>query len=70
MGYRDTDSCLQKVGPDEPIFVLRAQDELAASLVRLWAGRARAAGAPAEKVDEAYACADAMDAWPTHKVPD
>ncbi len=31
------DGCLAKVAPDEPIFVLRAQDETAADTVRLWA---------------------------------
>lgn len=70
MGTRDSDTCLQKVGPDEPIFVLRAQDSLAANIVRAWADRASANGCRAEKVEEALAIADAMDAWPVHKMPD
>lgn len=62
--------CLQKVGDDEPIFVLRAQDKCAADIVRIWAMYARMAGAPLEKVKEAFDCADAMAAWPVKKVPD
>ena len=37
MGYRDTDSCLKKVGPDEPIFVLRAKDKFMPVVMRMWA---------------------------------
>lgn len=70
MGYKATDTCLQKVGDDEPIFVLRAQDALAASLVRRWATLAQEHGAGPAKVAEAQALADLMDAWPTKKFPD
>ncbi len=34
------DSCYEKAAPDEPIFVLRAQDFLAPEIVREWAYRA------------------------------
>ena len=37
MGYKNNDPCLEKVKDDEPIFVLRARDESAATLVWLWA---------------------------------
>lgn len=30
-------SCLTNAGDDEPLFVLRANDELAPNIVRLWA---------------------------------
>lgn len=55
------DSCLAKVKPNEPIFVLRAQDKLASTLVRRWAVQAREQGCPEEKVQEAYDCANAME---------
>lgn len=32
-------SCLTNAEDDEPLFVLRANDELAAGLVDIWAGR-------------------------------
>lgn len=70
MGYKPTDVTLSKVSDDEPIFVLRAQDKLAPMVVRYWAELAEAEGTPAEKVDEAVAHADVMEAWPTRKVPD
>ena len=64
------DSCLMKAAPDEPIFVLRAQDSLAPGVVRDWASKARIIGVDAAKVEEAEKCAAAMDAWHTHKTPD
>lgn len=62
--------CLSKLAPDEPFFVLRGQDALAADLVREWALRARAAGCPADKTAEAERIADAMEAWTPRKDPD
>jgi hypothetical protein len=70
MGYKDTDTCLTKVKPGEPIFVLRGQDMLAPDLVRLWADYAARHGCDPAKVAEAYACATAMEHWPTRKYPD
>lgn len=32
----ESDSCLQKLRPEEPFFVLRAQDQTAPSTVRYW----------------------------------
>lgn len=66
-------SCYDKAAPDEPIFTLRAQDALAPELVREWAYRAKVAGTPDDKVNEARRCADAMEDWQianTKKVPD
>jgi len=63
------DSCLAKAHPDEPIFVLLARDVLAADIVREWATRAERAGARAEKIAEARALADSMEAYPDRKVP-
>lgn len=62
--------CLGKAADEEPVFVLRAQDLLAADLVELWAIRAKSAGTDLDKVNEAYACAEEMRAWPDKKVPD
>lgn len=60
----------QNAGSEEPIFVLRGQDKAAPATVRAWAAIADALGAPPEKVAEARAIADAMEAWPFKKVPD
>jgi hypothetical protein len=54
----------------EPCFTIRGQDALGADTVRNWADRAERAGVRPELVAEARRIADAMDAWPTHKVPD
>lgn len=50
---RDANSCLNKANVDEPVFVLRAKDPIAAQAVRLWA-------AMADQVHEVGKCADAM----------
>lgn len=60
----------EKIKPDEPFFVLRAQDASAADLVELWAIRARASGCPQDKVIEAQDTAEEMRRWPVHKNPD
>lgn len=62
--------CLGKAKDDEPVFILRAQDALAADLVKIWAMRAESHGCSAEKVAEARALADAMAAWTPRKYPD
>ena len=62
--------CLGKAHPDEPVFILRAQDALAADLVEKWAIHARAAGCPNDKVREAFDLAEEMRHWPFRKNPD
>ena len=37
MGFKGSDACLANVKGDEPIFVLRAQDQLAPNAVKAWA---------------------------------
>lgn len=64
------DGCLGRAADDEPVFVLRGQDRLAPILVRLWASMASRAGCDAMKVQEAMKCAEAMEAWPSRKLPD
>ena len=53
---------------NEPVFLLRAQDELASAAVRYYAELRKA-----KDPDGAKQCAlvaDAMDKWPKHKMPD
>jgi hypothetical protein len=62
--------CLGKADLNEPIFILRGQDMLAADLVDQWAIRARSWGCPEEKVQEAKELANAMRRWTPRKYPD
>ena len=64
------DSYLDKVKPEEPIFVLRAQDKLAPALIREWCRQARAHGLGYKKGQEALMCADEMEKWSNRKFPD
>lgn len=70
------EGCLGKAADDEPVFVLRAQDALAADLVDKWAIYTTVAmpsvGAEASghKVTEAKQIAEAMRSWPVRKHPD
>ncbi len=63
MWYRDNNQCLKKVAPDEPIFVLRAQDKLAPALVSLWCELAALSGCEQPKVDDARCLAESMRQW-------
>lgn len=67
-------SCLNKAADDEPIFVLRANDPVAASIVRQWGNeylvekRENSTDGcltkrQLDKAKEARDLADAMDAW-------
>lgn len=61
----------KKIAPDEPVFVLRAQDLTAPAAVEAWIAIARAAGAAEAKLEHAQLHADAMRQWSgTKKVPD
>ena len=70
MATKHNSVSLMKAEDDEPIFVLRAQDVLAAGVVRAWAEQAARAGCGDAKVHEAREIADAMERWPIRKVPD
>lgn len=61
---------LQSMPPDEPVFVLRAQDRLAADVVDTWCDHAEIAGVRSGKVAEGRDCGRDMRAWPTTKTPD
>lgn len=62
--------------PDMPIFVLIAQDNLAAGLVEKWTSLASSAMPTIDskglmdKINEARLIADFMYRWPVHKTPD
>jgi hypothetical protein len=64
---RDSLSCLNRAGNDEPIFVLRAKDPVAAQTVRLWASMA--AGIHDEKIEDALLAADNMEVWRVDNMP-
>lgn len=55
--------CLSKVDGDEPVFVLRAKDTMAPTVVRIWAMFADIAGVFPAKTDEARELAHQMDVW-------
>lgn len=67
---------LAKAADDEPVFLLRAQDNLAAGLVESWAIQASAQAPTIEsqavmnKVNEARLISEFMYKWPIHKNPD
>lgn len=55
--------CYAKAMPDEPVFVLLARDPQAPGLVRAWADERESIGEDPEKVAEARAVADDMEAY-------
>lgn len=55
--------CYANAEPDEPLFVLLARDEDAPGLIDLWADVREERGEPADKVQEARDCAEAMRQW-------
>jgi hypothetical protein len=69
--YDDPNSCFNAAYDDEPIFILRANDETAPHLVRAWAEKYHAAkgrgmsgnARQLAKYNEAYAIARAMETW-------
>ena len=64
------EGCLGKAADNEPVFVLRAQDDLAADLVDRWAIQAAGLGCPWDKVLDAKRIAQDMREWPRRKNPD
>jgi len=61
---------LGKAAPDEPVFILRAQDMFSCGLVEAWACAAEQRGVDAVKVKEARQLAVKMRAWPKRRIPD
>ena len=56
--------------PDEPVFVIRAQDTVSGDAVRGWADLAEAAGVSPSMVEMAREHARRMDEWSHKKVAD
>ncbi len=61
---------LKSMAINEPVFVLRARDPIAADIVRAWAWRAQCLHVNADKVEEARRVATKMDKWTTKQLPD
>ncbi len=64
------EGCLGKAADDEPVFILRGQDRLAATLVDTWANLAGEHGCGIVKVVDARKTAIAMRCWTHRKFPD
>lgn len=69
MGTKNNDSCLDKAGENEPIFVLRAQDKSSPKIVLQWMAE-NFENLSAQRLQEAFTCVLAMKRWPTRKFPD
>lgn len=66
-------STWNKAKPDEPVFIIRGQDAVAAQAILDWAMRAQMAGASAEKVAYARIFAGEVREWQAvrgTKIPD
>lgn len=62
MGLKATDTCLQKAGDDEPIFVLRAKDKSMTAVVQYWIDM-NASTLRAEKREEAEGLIKLAEKW-------
>lgn len=71
-GRPDLDALIKfsAVPTDEPVFLVRAQDDGGADAVQDWAARAYARGVPVAVIEQALQQADRMTRWPSHKSPD
>lgn len=63
------------IGPDEPVFVLRAQDSVSVSTLLVYQGLARSKGSPASHVEGINRAIEAFCEWQAEnsklvKVPD
>lgn len=68
-GRRDYDNMIRMthISPDEPVFILRAPDPVAADTIEVWAEFQRALGAPSAVLEAALKLADQIRAWPHKK---
>jgi len=67
---RDAIALLTQFPPEEPVFILRGRDPLAAQTVYDWAARAERHNVNSAKVHGALEAGSAMLHWPTKKMPD
>lgn len=70
MSIREIEDAVSAKLGGEPVFLLRAQDYMAAGLIANWAVTGALIGVPAEKVARAFAKSKDFQRWPTKKVPD
>ena len=59
---RNQNSCLNRAAADEPLFVLRANDPVAAQTIRHWATMSNGVH-DVGQIDSARICADEFDKW-------
>lgn len=59
-----------KIPADEPVFLLRAQDKVAAATVRIWSILNEITGGDVELSNKAWAHALKMQDWPVKKLAD
>lgn len=65
-----TNGTLRIIPADEPVFLLRGQNVVAADTVRWWVEQAENVGAAPDIIAVALEHADRMEAWPKKKVAD
>ncbi len=66
-------ACLRNLQADEPIFILKAKDQLASHIVQIWAMAARQLSVPMNKCNHALKVVEDMIQWGKKygtKVPD
>jgi hypothetical protein len=69
MGYKNSDPCLGNAANDEPIFVLRGQDESSPKVILHWIAK-NFETCPDEKLREAFEHALVMKNYPSRKKAD
>ncbi len=59
----DPNSCINRAGDDEPVFVLRAHDPIATVAVRTWIEESMDRGFHTDRLDEARELLALMEQW-------
>lgn len=65
-----TNGTVRSIPADEPVFLIRAQDAVGATAVRIWADLAEDAGAKPDILGAARSHAGWMEQWALKKTPD
>lgn len=65
-----TNGTVRRIPADEPVFLLRGQDCLAAETVEFYADRVERSGGDPKIVAASREQARKMRQWPKHKMPD
>lgn len=60
----------KEISPEEPVFILRAQDVLASRAVTFYARDLEASGVSPDTIKHILEHADEMSKWPIKKMPD